>query len=77
MITKAKKSVSLSYALLEELALFNKNENISEFIETALTYYINELKRHERGRRDMEIINAHARRFNKEAEENLQFQALI
>jgi len=51
MITKTKKSVSLSNSL-------------------------NELKRQERGQRDMEIINANAKRFNKEAEENLKFQAL-
>ena len=63
--------------MLKELTLFNKDENISQFIETALTYYINELKRHERGQRDIEIINAHAKRFNKEAEENLKFQAVL
>jgi len=44
MITKIKKSVSLSNSLLKELALFNKDENISQFIETALAYYIKELK---------------------------------
>jgi metal-responsive CopG/Arc/MetJ family transcriptional regulator len=77
MVTKVKKSVSLSYSLLEELTPFNKNGNISEFIETALAYYVNELKRYERGQRDMEIINANAERFNQEAEENLQFQEII
>jgi metal-responsive CopG/Arc/MetJ family transcriptional regulator len=76
MITKTKKSVSLSNSLLEELILLNKDGNISEFIEKALIYYISELKRQERGRRDIEIINANAKRFNKEAEENLKFQAL-
>jgi len=74
---KTKKSISLSNALLEDLALFNKNRNISQFIETALVYYINELKKQERRRRDIEIINANAERFNKEAEENLEFQALL
>jgi len=77
MITKVKKSVSLSNSLLKELALFNKDMNISQFIETALAYYINELKKHERKQRDIEIINANAKRFNKEAEENLKFQAII
>jgi len=38
---------------------------------------MNFLKRHERGMRDVEIINANAKRFNKEAEENLKFQAMI
>jgi len=77
MITKVKKSVSLSNSLLKELALFNKDKNISQFIETALSYYINELKKHERGKRDIEIINANAKRFNKEAEENMKYQAVI
>ena len=76
MITKTKKSVSLSNSLLKELAVFNKGMSVSEFIEKALTHYINDLKRQERGRRDMEIINANAKRFNKEAEENLKFQAV-
>jgi metal-responsive CopG/Arc/MetJ family transcriptional regulator len=77
MITKTKKSVSLSNSLLKELAAINKELNISEFIEKALAFYINELKRQERGRRDIEIINANAKRFNREAEENLQFQAML
>jgi len=77
MKMKTKKSISLSNALLEDLVLFNKNRNISQFIETALVYYINELKKQERRRRDMEIINANAKRFNKEAEENLKFQAVL
>jgi len=60
MITRAKKSVSLSYSLLEELALVNKNMNISQFIETALIYYIGELKKQERIKRDIGIINANS-----------------
>jgi len=77
MITKRKTSVSLSRALIEELTLFNKDGNVSEFIEKALVHYINECKRQERKKRDIEILNANAERFNKEAEENLKFQALI
>ena len=77
MITKTKTSVSLSSSLLKELALYNKDKNISEFIENALVYYINEIRRYERGQRDIEIINANAKRFNREAEENLLFQANI
>jgi metal-responsive CopG/Arc/MetJ family transcriptional regulator len=77
MVTKVKKSVSLSYSLLDEIASFDKGYNVSEFIENALTYYMGELKRQERGRRDIEIINANAKRLNKEAEENLKFQAML
>jgi len=76
MITKTKKSVSLSNSLLEELALLNKDLSVSEFIENALTFYMNELKKQERRRRDVEIIKANAKRFNREAEENLKFQAM-
>jgi len=74
MITKTKTSVSLSSSLLEEIAFFNEGRNVSEFIEKALVHYMNELKRRERGQRDVEIINANAKRFNREAEENLKFQ---
>ena len=76
MITKTKKSISLSNTILNELAGINKDGNISEFIETALIYYINELKRQERTRRDIEIIKKNLKRFNREAEENLKFQAI-
>jgi len=77
MITKTKKSISLSNSLLKELAIISKDINLSEFTEKALVFYINELKRQERGRRDIEIINANAKRFNREAEENLKFQAVL
>ena len=76
MITKAKTSISLSVPVLRELALLNKERSISQFIEKALIHYMNDLKRQERGQRDMEIINANAKRFNREAEENLKFQAM-
>jgi len=77
MVTKTKKSVSLSNSLLNEVAIISKDKNISSFIEKALSHYISELKRQERGRRDIEIINANIKRFNREAEENLQFQAML
>jgi len=38
---------------------------------------INKLKKQERRQRDMEIINTNAKRFNREAEENLKFQAIL
>ena len=77
MVAKTKKSVSLPNSLLNELALLGKDKNISEFIEKALIHYISELKRKERGQRDMTIINANEKCFNKEAEENLEFQATV
>jgi metal-responsive CopG/Arc/MetJ family transcriptional regulator len=76
MITKVKKSISISTVLLNELLSVNGNGNVSEFIEAALVYYIKELKKQERIQRDIEIINSNAKRFSKEAEENLKFQAM-
>ena len=61
-----KKSITLSSSLLKELTLLNNYRSISEFIENALVYYIKELKKQERIRRDVEIINANAERFNKD-----------
>ena len=76
MITKTKKSITLSNSLLNELDVFSKHMNTSEFIEKALVYYISELKRKEQGQQDINIINANAERFKKEAEENLEYQAI-
>jgi len=74
MITKSKRSVSISNAILEELTMLKINMNISQFIDTALVYYINEIKKQNRAKRDIEIINANITRFQREAEENLEFQ---
>jgi macrodomain Ter protein organizer (MatP/YcbG family) len=74
MITKTKKSITLSRAILEEIASFDRGRNTSQIIETALVYYINEMKKQERIQRDIEILKNNAERFNKEAEENLEFQ---
>jgi metal-responsive CopG/Arc/MetJ family transcriptional regulator len=76
MITKTKKSVSLSNSLMKEMAQYSNDMNVSQFIESALIYYINELKKQERNKRDKRIINANSRRFNKQAEENLRFQVM-
>ena len=77
MITKTKKSISLSNSIIDNIATVNNSLNISQFIETALIYYINELKRQKRIQRDIEILNINAERFAKEAEENLEFQDII
>ena len=76
MITKRKTSVSLSNTLLEELSQFNKTGNVSEFIEQALSFYLAELKRFARRQRDIEIIKRNAKKLNKGAEENLDFQVV-
>lgn len=77
MITKSKKSISLSTSLLKEITQYSEGKNVSEFVQEALTYYMYELKKRDRGQNDIEIIKANAQRFNKEAEENLEFQAAL
>ena len=77
MITKAKKSIALSTVLLKDIASVNKNMNTSQFIEAAVVFYLNELKKQERKQRDIEIFNANRERFNKETEENLEFQDIL
>ena len=74
MIKKTKKSISLSNSILEDLASINRSMSISQFVETAVVYYINELKRQERIQKDIQIIYANSKRFSKEAIENLEFQ---
>jgi metal-responsive CopG/Arc/MetJ family transcriptional regulator len=74
MITNARIPISLSGSLVSELAAFNTSGDISEFIEKAVRYYIQALKKQERIQRDIEIINANAERFNREAEENVRYQ---
>ncbi|MCL1912022.1 MAG: hypothetical protein FWG13_07445 [Leptospirales bacterium] len=76
MITKVKTSVSISRALLEDIAPFNKKGNVSEFMEQALIYYLAELKRLARRQRDIEIIKNNIKHLNNGAEENLKYQIL-
>jgi len=77
MIKKIKKSISLSNSIMEEVTIYNRNGSISAFIEKALALYLKELRRQESGRRDKEIINANAKRFKREAEENLKYQVML
>jgi metal-responsive CopG/Arc/MetJ family transcriptional regulator len=77
MIYKTKKSVSLSNSLVREMALYDSGKNTSAFIEDALNYYLTELKKQERRQRDTEILNANAKRFKREAEENLKYQTIL
>jgi metal-responsive CopG/Arc/MetJ family transcriptional regulator len=74
MLTKTKTSVSISTPLLKEMAKYDDNGNKSEFIEQAITYYLQTLRRQERIKHDVAILNAHAEQFNREALENLDFQ---
>jgi len=72
---KQKTSITLSEDLisaLEKEAM--KGENRSEQIERLLRERLKEKAREEREQRDLELINEHADRLNKEAGEVLEFQ---
>jgi metal-responsive CopG/Arc/MetJ family transcriptional regulator len=77
MITKTKKSITISNTLLSELVALNNHSNISEFIETAVQFYIKELRRLKRIQNDIEILNAKNRELSQEAMENLEFQDMV
>ena len=61
----------------------NAGENVKlspakpRFLTVLLNLFSVKHRRAERDKRDVEIINANAERFNAEAEENLEFQADI
>jgi hypothetical protein len=67
-------TVSLPLDLAAETARFDRNGNLSQFVEQALVHYLHELKEGERAGRDAAIIKKNAERFAREAEENLEFQ---
>lgn len=70
-------SVSLSKDLLQEIKQRSKNYiNRSAFIESAINYYLKEIRNSEKNNNDLDIINKHARRLNKEALDVLSYQGL-
>lgn len=72
---KAKTSITLSEDLLETIdELSGQFRNRSEFIETAVRVYIAQMIRRKRNTRDLEIINRHVDRLNKEALDVLAYQ---
>jgi metal-responsive CopG/Arc/MetJ family transcriptional regulator len=73
---KIKTSVTLSDTLLAAIDRHaGKGANRSEFIETAVRAYIAALVRKRQNRRDQAIINRHAERLNREANDVLDYQA--
>ncbi len=68
-------SVSLSKDLLQEIKQRSKNYmNRSAFIESAINYYLKEIRNSEKNNNDLDIINKHARRLIKEALDVLSYQ---
>lgn len=68
--------VSLPKDLLEQANQMNKNEQISDVIETALRDYVAKKAHKELNRRDIEIINANAEKLNEEALDTLEYQQI-
>lgn len=72
---KVKTSITLSKELLREIDNLQTGEkNRSGLIEKAIRFYIERIKRELRERKDVEIINRHAEKLNREAEEVLSYQ---
>ena len=52
------------------------DSNRSAFLERAALIYLARLEQSRRDRRDIAIINRHARRLNREAKDALEYQML-
>ncbi|MBI5585539.1 MAG: ribbon-helix-helix protein, CopG family [Deltaproteobacteria bacterium] len=73
---KVKTSITLSGELLEIIDARAKESkrNRSDFIETAVRLFIQQLLREEQNTRDLEIINRRADYLNREAADILAYQ---
>ena len=71
---RVKTSITLPKELLHRLDLVDSNR--SALLERAALAYLDRLARQERDRRDIEIINRHAERLNREAQDTLGYQQI-
>jgi metal-responsive CopG/Arc/MetJ family transcriptional regulator len=71
---RVKTSITLPEELLHRLDRVERNR--SAVLERAARAYLARLEREERDRRDVEIINRHAERLNREALDTLEYQQL-
>jgi metal-responsive CopG/Arc/MetJ family transcriptional regulator len=73
---KIKTSITLSEELLKAVDKRTRQQKKtrSDFIETAVWAFLQQLIRDEQNARDLEIINRHADFLNKEAEDVLAYQ---
>jgi metal-responsive CopG/Arc/MetJ family transcriptional regulator len=73
---KEKTSVTLSPEVLAGIdRLAGSKRSRSAFIEDVLRQYLRERDKAVRDARDVEIINRHAKRLNRDAEDGLEDQA--
>ena len=66
--------VSLPKDLFEQANNINRNEQISDVIETALREFVKRKARTERDKRELELINLNADKLNEEALDVLEYQ---
>jgi len=71
-LVRVKISITLPAEMLGQLDRLG--ENRSAFLERAALAYLAQLERQARDRRDIEIINRHAARLNREAFDTLEYQ---
>ena len=74
ILMRVKTSVTLPEELIRRLDGIEPNR--SAILERAAREYLDRLDAEERDRRDIEIINRHSRRLNREAADTLGYQKL-
>jgi metal-responsive CopG/Arc/MetJ family transcriptional regulator len=74
-LVRVKTSITFPADLLARMDRVDKNR--SALLERAASAYLDHLERMERDRRDVEIINRHAARLNKEAQDTLDYQTFL
>jgi len=73
-LVRVKTSITLPAELLVRLDRLDNNR--SALLERAALEHLDRLQREEQDRRDVEIINRHAKRLNREALDTLEYQEL-
>jgi hypothetical protein len=75
---KVKTSVTLSTDVLKAMAqVSDRYKNRSEFLETAAWVLLAQVQRAQRNAKDLAILNKHAARLNREAEDVLAYQVRL
>ncbi len=73
---KEKTSITLSHEVLVGIdRAAGSKQSRSAFIETVMQEYFQQKKRAQRDARDIELINRHAAKLNRDAEDGLEDQA--
>jgi len=74
---KLKTSITLSEGIMADINKQSSQfKNRSDFIETAVRSYIDQMRRAEQDAKDLAIINRRARRLNQEAVDVLAYQVI-